>query len=107
MAKKRVIVSLGNASAELLEAIQKQYPLGWSERIIRVDLAPEKFFNAIIVETIDTTYLVKVPMKKDKKIEKIEEEIETNMDEVKEEQEETESFEKYEETYGEQSHEDF
>jgi hypothetical protein len=107
MAKKKIIVNHHDASSEVLEAIQKQYPTGWSERIIRVDLAPDKYFNAIIVETNDATYLVKVPMKKDKKIEKIEEELETNVDEMKEEQEEMENFDKYEENYSEQSgHED-
>jgi len=107
MAKKKIIVNHRDASAEVLEAIQKQYPTGWSERIIRVDLAPDKFFNAIIVETDDVTYLVKVPVKKDKKIEKIEEELESGMDEMKEEQEEMENFDKYEDSYGEQNrHED-
>lgn len=63
--KKRVIVSYKNLSDELKEAIKRQYPYGYNENMIRVDKGPGDFFYAIVLETEDISYLVKVDVKID------------------------------------------
>ena len=63
--KKRVAISYKNLSPELLEEVKKKYPYGWTDHMIRIDKSPTDFFYAIMVETEDTSYLIKVDVKVD------------------------------------------
>ena len=64
-AKKRLVVSYKNLSDELKAALKKQYPNGYSENMIRVDKGPGDFFYAIVLETEEVSYLIKVDVKID------------------------------------------
>ena len=63
--KKRVVVSYKNLSPELQEEIKKQYPNGYTDSMLRIDKGPDDFFYAIMLETDDVSYLVKVDVKVD------------------------------------------
>ena len=67
--KKRVVVSYKNLSPELQEEIKKQYPNGYTDRMLRIDKGPGDFFYAIMLETEDISYLVKVDVKVDEQVE--------------------------------------
>lgn len=67
MDRKRLVVSYSNVSPEVLEAIRKKYPLGYSNHVIKVKTKGDDFFYAITVDTEDASYLVKVPVKIDSK----------------------------------------
>ncbi len=62
-----MVVSYSNVSPEVLEAIRKKYPLGYSNHVIKVKTRGDEFFYAITVDTEDASYLVKVPVKIDTK----------------------------------------
>ena len=80
--KKRVVVSYKNLSPELQEEIKKQYPNGYTDRMLRIDKGPGDFFYAIMLETEDISYLVKVDVKVDEQVEE-EEEKDYYNDEIK------------------------
>ncbi|MCD7962864.1 MAG: hypothetical protein LUF90_04770 [Rikenellaceae bacterium] len=63
--KKRVVISYKNLSPELQEEVKKKYPYGYTENMIRIDKSPTDFFYAIMLETEDTSYLIKVDVKVD------------------------------------------
>ena len=63
--KKRLIVSYHNLTPELLEELKKQYPAGYTDKMIRIDKGPGGFFYAVLLETPDINYLVKVDVKID------------------------------------------
>lgn len=63
--KKRVVVSYKNLSPKLQEEIKKQYPNGYTDSMLRIDKGPGDFFYAIMLETEDVSYLVKVDVKVD------------------------------------------
>lgn len=63
--KKRVVVSYKNLSPELQEEVKKQYPNGYTDSMLRIDKGPGDFFYAIMLETEDVSYLVKVDVKVD------------------------------------------
>ena len=67
--KKRVVVSYKNLSPELQEEIKKQYPNGYTDSMLRVDKGPGNFFYAIMLETEEVSYLVKVDVKVDDQVE--------------------------------------
>ena len=67
--KRRVVVSYKNLSAELREEVRKKYPFGYTDRMIRIDKGPGDFFYAIVLETEDTSYLIKVDVKVDDQVE--------------------------------------
>ena len=67
--KKRVVVSYKNLSPELQEEIKKQYPNGYTDSMLRVDKGPGDFFYAIMLETEEVSYLVKVDVKVDDQVE--------------------------------------
>lgn len=67
--KKRVATSLKNLSPELQEEVKKKYPHGYTDHMIRVDRGPGDFFYAIVLETEDTSYLIKVDVKVDDQVE--------------------------------------
>ncbi len=63
--KKRVVVSYKNLSPELQEEVKKKYPNGYTDQMLRIDKGPGDFFYAIVLETEDTSYLIKVDVKID------------------------------------------
>ena len=67
--KRRVVVSYKNLSAELREEVRKKYPFGYTDHMIRIDKGPGDFFYAIVLETEDTSYLIKVDVKVDDQVE--------------------------------------
>ena len=67
MDKKRLVVSYSNVTPDVLEAIRKKYPLGYSNHVIKVKTKGDDFFYAITVDTEDASYLIKVPVKIDTK----------------------------------------
>lgn len=81
--KKRVVVSYKNLSPELQEEIKKQYPNGYTDSMLRVDKGPGDFFYAIMLETDEVSYLVKVDVKVDDQVED-EDDKDYYSDEIKE-----------------------
>jgi hypothetical protein len=67
--KKRLIVSYHNLSPELQEELKRQYPLGFTDKMIRIEKGPGDFFYAVLLETPDVNYLVKVDVKIDDDVE--------------------------------------
>ena len=67
MAKKRLVVSYENLPAGVIELVEKQYPEGWANHVMKVQTSKENFFFAILVDTEEISYLVKVKVKKDRK----------------------------------------
>ena len=67
--KKRVAISYKNLSPELRDEVKKQYPTGYTDHMIRIDKGPGDFFYAIVLETEDTSYLIKVDVKVDDQVE--------------------------------------
>lgn len=67
--KKRVVVKLQNMPEELQEAVRKQYPAGFTDHMMRIDKGPGDFFYAVVFETEDTNYLVKIDVNVDGQIE--------------------------------------
>jgi len=63
--KKRLIASYHNLTPELQEELKKQYPTGWTDKMIRIEKGPGDFFYAVLLETADINYLVKVDVKID------------------------------------------
>lgn len=63
--KKRVVVSYHNLSPELQAELKKKYPYGFTDHMIRIEKGPGDFFYAVVFETEDTNYLVKVDVKVD------------------------------------------
>lgn len=78
--RKKTIINYANVSPELMEAIRKKYPLGWINHTIKVPLAGGSFFFAITLDTDDTSYLIKVPVKVDTKSDKDEDFFESSLD---------------------------
>lgn len=81
--KKRVVVSYKNLLPELQEEIKKQYPNGYTDSMLRVDKGPGNFFYAIMLETEEVSYLVKVDVKVDDQVED-EDDKDYYSDEIKE-----------------------
>ena len=81
--KERVVVSYKNLSPELQEEIKKQYPNGYTDSMLRVDKGPGNFFYAIMLETEEVSYLVKVDVKVDDQVED-EDDKDYYSDEIKE-----------------------
>lgn len=63
--KKRLIVSYHNLAPELQEELKKQYPLGYTDKMLRIEKGPGDFFYAVLLETAEINYLVKVDVKID------------------------------------------
>lgn len=82
IAKKRVVVSFHNLSAQMQEEVKKHFPTGFTEHMIRVDKGPGNFFYGVVFETEDTSYLIKIDVKVDDHIEE-EEDKEYYDDDIK------------------------
>lgn len=94
--KKRVVISYKNLSPELQAELKKRYPLGYTDDMIRIDKGPGEFFCAVVLETEDISYLVKVDVKIDDKPEE-EEDKDYYNDDIKGADELTDSNEEEEE----------
>lgn len=67
--KKRVVVKFQNLPEELQDAVKKHYPQGFSDHMIRIEKGQNDFFYAVVFETEDTNYLVKIDVNIDGQIE--------------------------------------
>lgn len=67
--KKRLVTSYNNLTPELQEEVKKQYPNGFNDSMMRINKGPEDFFYAIVLETADINYLIKIDVKIDKHVE--------------------------------------
>lgn len=67
MAKKKIVVNYDNLPNGVLGLIEKQYPEGWANHVMKVKGAKDTYFYAILVDTEDVSYLIKVKVKKDRK----------------------------------------
>jgi hypothetical protein len=63
--KKRLIVSYHNLAPDLQEELRRQYPTGYTDRMIRIEKGTGDFFYAVLLETDEINYLVKVDVKID------------------------------------------
>lgn len=97
-AKRKVIVSYQNLTAEVKEAILKKYPLGWVNHMIKVKGAGDSYFHAITLDTEEISYLIKVPVKIDQKSDKDDEEFFAESVDMKESDDSTAEEEKEQET---------
>jgi hypothetical protein len=73
MGKVNKVISFQNLTPELLELLHKKYPDGYQNHVIKVTTPKNDFFYGVTVDTADTSYLVKVPVKIDTKPEEIDE----------------------------------
>ena len=64
-AKKHIVTSFHNLSAELQEAFREKYPLGFTDAMMRVDKPNGDFFYAVPFDTDEVAYLVKIDVKID------------------------------------------
>lgn len=78
--KTKRVVHYDNLTPDVLDAIRKKYPLGYSNHVFKVTTPNNNFFYAITVDTEETSYLVKVKVKLDK-ADKLDEELFSNSDE--------------------------
>lgn len=67
-ARRRIVTNYSNLSSELLEKLNEKYPLGWLNYIIKIDKGNGETFHAVMLDTEDTSYLIKVPVKVDLEI---------------------------------------
>lgn len=63
--KRRIVVNYNQLAPELIELLNEQYPLGWRNFIIKVEKGNGDFFHAIMLDTEDVSYLIKVKVKVD------------------------------------------
>ncbi len=80
--KKKLVVSFNNLAPELQDEVKKKYPLGFADHMIRIDKGGGDFFYAVVFETEDISYLVKIDVKVDDSVEE-EEDKEYYDDEIK------------------------
>jgi len=65
---KKIIIHYNNLPVEVKEAIRKKYPDGYLNHAIKVTKPNNDFFHAVTVDVGDISYLVKVDMKVDAKM---------------------------------------
>lgn len=80
--KKRLAVSYHNLPVELQEELKRKYPNGYTEAMIRIDKPSGDFFYAVVLDTEEISYLVKIDVKVDGNIEE-EEDKDYYDDEIK------------------------
>jgi len=66
--KRRVVVSYKNLSPELLELLKEKYPFGWNDYVMKINKTETDFFHAIMLDTKDACYLIKVDVKVDTRV---------------------------------------
>lgn len=64
ISKKKIIKSLENLSANLVELIHQQYPNGYQASISRITNAKKEPIFVFPLDTEDAIYLIKVPVTK-------------------------------------------
>jgi hypothetical protein len=64
-AKRRIVANYNDLAPELIDLLNEQYPLGWRNFIIKVEKGNGDFFHAIMLDTEDVSYLIKVKVKVD------------------------------------------
>ena len=67
--KKRVIINYNKLTAELKSKLRIKYPTGYTDSMIRIEKGPGDFFYAVMLETDETNYLVKIDVKVDDHLE--------------------------------------
>ncbi|MDR0421044.1 MAG: hypothetical protein LBH30_06330 [Prevotellaceae bacterium] len=67
-AKRRIVVNYSQLAPELIELLNEKYPLGWRDYILKVEKGNGDFFHAIMLDTQDVSYLIKVTVKVDSEI---------------------------------------
>jgi hypothetical protein len=80
--KKRVVARFATMEPELQDAVRKAYPMGFTDHMMRIDKGPGNFFYAVVYETDEISYLVKIDVSIDGNIED-EEEKEYYNDDIK------------------------
>jgi hypothetical protein len=73
MGKVNKVVSYQNLTPDLLEALHKKYTDGYQNHVIKVTTPKNDFFYAVTLDTIDSSYLIKVPVKIDSNPDEIDE----------------------------------
>ncbi len=86
MSKKRIITSRKNLTPDLLELFNAKFGEDKWENLIKVETGKTPFY-AVLFETKDTDYLVKVDVKSDDDINSLKELLEPNLHEPKNEEE--------------------
>lgn len=64
-AKKHIVTSFHNLSPEMQVAVKQNYPLGFTDAMMRVDKPNGDFFYAVPYDTEEVAYLVKIDVKID------------------------------------------
>ncbi len=67
--KKRIVISYHNLPVELQDELKRQYPHGFTDHMLRIEKGPGDFFYAVVLETEEVNYLVKVDVKIDDRVE--------------------------------------
>ncbi|MFI3282866.1 MAG: hypothetical protein SNG10_04980 [Rikenellaceae bacterium] len=63
--KKRLVTSLNNLPVEIQEMVKAEYPLGFTDAMMRIDKPNGDFFYAVPFATEEIDYLVKINVKVD------------------------------------------
>ncbi len=63
--KKRLVTSFQNLTPELQAQVKAEYPLGFTDAMMRIDKPNGDFFYAVPFETAEEIYLVKIDVKID------------------------------------------
>ncbi|MDR2652705.1 MAG: hypothetical protein LBC68_10415 [Prevotellaceae bacterium] len=66
--KRRIVVNYNQLAPELIELLNERYPSGWRDYILKVEKGNGDFFHAIMLDTDDVSYLIKVSVKVDSDI---------------------------------------
>jgi len=73
MGKINKVVSYQNLTPDLLEALQKKYPDGYQNHVMKVQTNGDNHFFAVTLDVAEFSYLIKVPVKIDAHPEEIDE----------------------------------
>jgi hypothetical protein len=66
--RRRIVVNYNQLAPELIELLNEKYPSGWRDYILKVEKGNGDFFHAIMLDTDDVSYLIKVEVKVDNEI---------------------------------------
>lgn len=73
MGKINKVIGIQNLTPELIELLHKKYPDGYTNHVIKVTTPKNDFFYGVTLDTSDTSYLIKVPVKIDNKPDEVDE----------------------------------
>lgn len=65
MGKINKVISYQNLPADLIEMLNKKYPDGYQNHVIKVTTPKNDSFYAVTLDTPEISYLIKVPVKID------------------------------------------